>query len=294
MKKLLLVLAALSAPVAAFALTQPSSKLSCPVSKFTGRSDGICFDTTIKAPVQVTNGTVDAALSSPLMVNVREDFVGNFTFPDVDSADGQQGTWGRQDAGSQATCGTKVGDADDGEVILLIDNGSEVGDCTLYWGDEQNIDSDKEPVCIFRVQVSDALAAADQVTWGFMGARNAIFESTSTNAAFAVTGADYGLDVTSDDTTTDTGIDTTGVTLVADTYYEFKVSMNAIDGASPTNVKFFYRSTLGGDWTALNTSVTYSIGADTAIQPFLQAEKTSGTTTPGIKAEYVDCYWERS
>jgi hypothetical protein len=261
---------------------------------FYGRTDALCHDATTYAPLIEVNGTPERAISSSPVVSLFEDFVGNFTIPDVDSADGAQPGWVRQDAGSQATCGTKVADYDDGAVILLIDNGSEVGDCTVYLGDEQNIDSDKEPVCIFRVQVSDATAAADTVSWGLMGARNALIESTANNAMFMVNGADYGLDVSSDDTSTDTGVDTTGVTLSADTYYEFMVSLNAIHGASPTNVKFFYRSALSGDWTALNTSTTYSIGADTAIQPFLQAEKTSGTTTPGIQADYVSCWWERS
>lgn len=279
------------------AVTQANSTyLRCPAGSNVnyGRTDARCLDADTKGPLNIVNGTVDSGIPTSLLNAERNDFLGWFAIPDADSTDLAQGVWVRQDAGSQATCGTRVGDFDDGAIELLLDNGSEVGDCTVYWGDEQNIDSDTEPVCIFRVQVSDALAAADMAAWGLSTARNAIIESTTQNAMFMVVGADYGLDVSSDDSSADTGVDTTGVTLTADTYYEFKVSLNSMDGASVTNVKFFYRSALGGDWTALNTSTTYAVAADAALQPFLQVEKTSGTTIPGIRADYVACFWERS
>lgn len=261
---------------------------------FGQRTDGLCFDAGMYGPLQVVNGSTDAAIPSALMQNVRHDFLGNFTIPDVDSADGEQGIWGRQDAGSQATCGTRVGDADDGQMTLLIDSGNEVGDCTVYWGDEQNIDSDKEPVCIYRLSIDATPASTDKLFWGLATTRNAILESVSQFAGFSVTGADLVLDVESDDNSTDVAPTGTGVTLTAATLYEFKVSMNAMDGASPTNVKFFYRATLAGEWTPLLTTTTFAAGADAALQPYTQVEKTSSTNTPGMKVDYVDCYWERS
>jgi hypothetical protein len=261
---------------------------------FANRTDGLCQDAGMYGPLLEVNGSPERAFQSSLMVNIFEDFLGNFTIPDVDSADGNQFSWGRQDAGSQATCGTKVGDADDGQVELLLDNNNEVGDCTVYWGDEQNIDSDKEPVCIFRLQVEATPAAADKISWGLGSARNALMESMTSFVAFSDTGADLTLDVESDDNSTDVAPVSTGVTLTAATFYEFMISLNAIHGASPTNAKMFYRSTLGGDWTAVATTTTLGLGADTAIQPFVQVEKTSGTTTPGVKVDYIGCYWERS
>lgn len=303
MRKILLVaaLAAVTPGCKFFAEADASTQASgtylrCPAGSnvYSGRTDARCLDADTKGPLNIINGTVDSGVPSSLLNAVREDWLGWFAIPDADTTDVAQGIWTRQDAGSQATCGTRVGDFDDGAIEILLDNGNEVGDCTVYWGDEQNIDSDTEPVCIFRVQVSDALAAADTAAWGLSTARNALIESTTQNAMFMVVGADYGLDVSSDDSSADTGVDTTGVTLTADTYYDFKVSLNSMDGASVTNVKFFYRSALGGDWTALNTSTTYALAADAALQPFLQVEKTSGTTIPGIRADYVMCFWERS
>jgi hypothetical protein len=271
-----------------------ASKVRCGAKgPFYGRTDGYCNDTGMYGPLQVVNGSVDRAFSSSLMVNIFEDFMGYFIIPDVDTDDVAQTLWNSQDAGT-AGCPARVADADDGQIELLLDNGNEVGDCTLYWGDEQNIDSDKEPVCIFRLQVEATPAAADKISFGLMTARNAIVESVSQFAAFSDTGADLVLDTESDDNTTDVAPVGTGVTLTAATFYEFKVSTNAMDGASPTNVKFFYRAAIGGDWTALNASTTFSLGADAALQPFVQVEKTSGTTTPGVKVEYIDCYWERS
>lgn len=259
-----------------------------------GRQDAIGIDAVNYGPLLVIDGSVDQAFPTSLYANIREDFMGWFLFPDVDGTDLAQGTWARQDAGSQATCGSRVGDADDGAMILLLDNGNEVGDCTVYWGDEQNIDSDTGFVMIARVQVSDALAAADKVFWGLGSARNAILESVTTFVGFSVTGADYVLDTESDDNSTDVAPDGTGVTLTADTYYEFMICGNALCGGSATNVKFFYRATTGGEWTAVNTDVTFSVGADVALQPMFQAEKTSGTTTPGIQVEYTNVFWKRT
>lgn len=261
---------------------------------FGSRSDGIGFDKSMYGPLLITNGTVDQAFGSSLMVNLREDFLGLFVLPDADSLDLAEGVWARQDAGSQATCGSRLGDADDGAISLLIDNGNEVGDCTVYWGDEQNIDSDKEPIMIARVQVLATPASTDKVFWGLGSARNAILESMTAFAGFSVTGADLTLDVESDDNSTDVAPVSTGVTLTSATYYEFMICMNTICGGSPTNVKFFHRAALGGAWTADNTSTTFAVGADVALQPILQAEKTSSTATPGIQVDYVTVFWERS
>lgn len=296
-RRLVPALALLLTATAAEADTQISQNLARCGNKgpYHGRTDSTtCVDTTNYGPLLVIDGSPEWAFPSSLYNSVRNDFLGNFTIPDVDSADGEQGIWGRQDAGSQGTCGTKVGDADDGAMILLLDNNNEVGDCTVYWGDEQNIDSDTGPVMIARVQVSDALAAADKVFWGLGSARNAILESMTQFVGFSVTGADYVLDNESDDNTTDVAPTGTGVTLTADTYYEFMICANALCGGSATNVKMFYRASLGGDWTATNASTTFSVGADVALQPIFQSEKTSGTTTPGIQVDYAVVYWKRS
>jgi hypothetical protein len=258
-----------------------------------GQTDGHCLNANNKGPVGVVSGSAEWAFNSSLMVNKRHEFLGDFIVPDVDSDDAAQDGWMSQDVAT-AGCPAQKADWDDGALEMLLDNGSEVGSCSLYWGDESNIDSDKGPVCIFRLQIQTAPAAADTLSWGFMGAYAAIAENTANNAMFQVAGADLNLDISTDDASTDDDLNDTGVDLVADTYYEFKVSMSAMDDASPTDVRFFYRSTLAGDWTRLLSGTTFAYGADIATQPFVHVEKTTGATVPDLLVDYVNCYWERS
>ena len=266
-----------------------------------GRTDGLCVDHDTRAPGVVINGTFEQMFSSSLYIGVNEDFVGDFVAPDVGTPDGSQGPW-VSTATLQTTAVVQKADHDNGAVELKLDNGNEVGDITLYWGDESNIDSDTEPFCIFRVMIQTAPAAADTLSFGLMGAQNDLIESVANNAYFGVAGADLNLDVASDDASTDVDNTDTGVDVVAGTWYEFLVSLNSMhgatrddtDGATATDVHFFYRAALGGDWTQLLTTTTFSIGADVQLQPFVQVEKTSGTTTPDLLVDYIKCYWERS
>lgn len=266
-----------------------------------GRTDGICVDHDTRAPGVVVNGAFDSMFMSSAYISVEGEFAGDVTIPDVGSVDGAQGPWVAT-ATNQTASAVQKADHDNGAIELKLDNGNEVGDITLYWGDESNIDSDTEPFCIFRVQIQVAPAAADTLSFGLMGAQNDLVESVTNNAYFGVAGADLNLDLASDDNSTDTDNTDTGVDLVAATWYEFMISLNSMhgathddtNGASPTDVHFFYRSTLGGDWTQLLTSTAFSIGADVQLQPFVQVEKTAGTTTPDLLVDYIKCYWERS
>ena len=266
-----------------------------------GRTDGLCVDHDTRAPGVVVNGSFDSMMSSSLYIGVDGDFVGDVTIPDVGSVDGAQGPWVAT-ATNQTTSVVQKADHDNGALELKLDNGNEVGDITLYWGDESNIDSDTEPFCVFRVMIQTAPAAADTLSFGLIGAQNDLIEAVTNNAYFGVAGADLNLDIASDDNSTDTDNTDTGVDLVAGTWYEFMISLNSMhgatrddtDGATPTDVHYFYRATLGGDWTQLLATTTMSIGADVALQPFVQVEKTVGTTTPDLLVDYIKCFWERS
>jgi hypothetical protein len=294
---LALVLSAVaSVPVATFANTQVNNaKFRCGnQGPYYGRTDGYCLEVDTKGPVHIVNGSIGYIPPGPQFVSVFEDFVGDAVVPDVGSPDGAQGPWVCTNTNQGGGSCLQKADYDDGATELLIDNGNEVGDATLYWGDESNIDSDKGAICIFRLQLQVATAAADSVSWGLIGAQNDIISSTTNNAYFSVTGADLNLDVSSDNNSTDDADNDTTVDLVAATFYEFMVSLSSATGNSATDVGFYYRATLGGDWTELLSGTTFSIGADVALQPFVQVEKTTGTTTPDLLVDYVHCAWERS
>lgn len=264
-----------------------------------GRTDGVgvvvdsASASTHKGLISVVGGDVGMPLDPSLLCYEFHDFNGLFILPDVDTADGHQGTWCVQSTGTTPTLARKA-DFDCGALELKTSNTSEVADLTLYWGDEQNIDSDLGPILIARVQVQTQPAAADSICWGFGSARNALQDSVARNAWFKLAGANLDLKVESDDATTDDDDNDTTVDLTAGTFIETMVSMNRIHGASATDVRFFYRTTLGGAWTRVLANTTFVLGADQAIQPYFQVEKTSGTTTPDLLIDYAAVIWERA
>ena len=268
---------------------------------FGGRDDGIGHDVDNYGPGLVMNGEIDQMFNSSTYVSIKEDFLGDTAINDAsDTADIDQGPWVSEDTNT-AGCPILKADYDNGALEFLLDNGSEVGDCGMDFGDELSIDSDTEPFCIFRIQYQTAPAAADSLVWGLGSGRNDLYASITAFAAFSVAGADNNLDVQSDDATTDVNATDSTVDMVAGTFIETMVSMNSMhgrtatdtDGASATDVHFFYRTTTGGAWTQILPATVFAVGADVALQPFIQVEKTSGTTVPDLLVDYVNCAWQR-
>lgn len=265
-----------------------------------GRTDALCLDVDNKGPGLVINGFVDQMFNSSLYVSVDEDFLGARTIQDIDTADADSGLWSSDDTAT-AGCPAVKADYDNGALELLLDNGNEVGDCDLNWGNQRNIDTDAEPFCYFRLTMQTQGAAADLLSWGLYADQNDLLSGFDTFAAFSVGGADLNLDVQSDDAATDVNATDSTVDMVAGTMIETVISLNSMhgittsdtNGASATDVHFFYRSTAGGDWTQILPNTTFSIGADLAVQPFVHIEKTSGTSTPDLLVDRVYCSWQR-
>ena len=265
-----------------------------------GRDDGIGLDVDAYGPGLVINGEIDSMFSSSLYVSAEEEFLGARTIQDIDTADADSGYWSSDDTAT-AGCPAVKADFDNGALELLLDNGSEVGDCDLNWGNQRNIDSDAEPFCIFRLTNQDAPVAADLLSWGLYADQNDLLSGFDTFAGFSIGGADLNLDAQSDDATTDVNATDTTIDVVTDTFYEYMISMNSMhgrtssdgDGCSATDVCFFYRTTTGGAWTQLLPNTVFSVGADLAMQPYVHIEKTSGTSVPDLLVDYVKCYWQR-
>jgi hypothetical protein len=269
---------------------------------FAGRSDGLGFDTDNYGAGLVQNGDIEQMFNSSRYVSVEADFLGLTIIPDIDTADADQGVWSGDDTAT-AGCPVVKDDADNGQMEMLLDNGSEVGDCDFNFGNYLSIDSDTEPFCIFRLTAAVAPAAADTLSWGFYAAQADTLAGFNTFAGFSVAGADLNLDAQSDDATTDVNATDTGVDIVAGAanMYEYLISMNSMhgrtstdrDGASPTDVHFFYRTSSSSAFTQLLPGTTFSVGADLAMQPYVHIEKTSGTTVPDLIVDYVRCAWQR-
>jgi hypothetical protein len=245
--------------------------------------------------VAISNGSNAMCLDRAMLCEVFEDFMGGTTIAANGTGDAAGGPWFTKDTSAAGSPTLAIsGDADNGQFAMAFSSTNESQILTLYWNDEQNIDSDQEPVVIYRLSVDATPTSGTKIAFGLASAQNDTLDSVAQNAWFLLAGADLSIFVESDDATTDSDDKDTGIDVTAATMYEFKVSCAAADGAAYNNVKFFYRSTLGGDWTDITPSgTTFKLAADTALQPFVQLTKNSAATD-GIKIDYVRCYWKRN
>ena len=267
---------------------------------FGGRTDAVGFDVDNYGAGLVTNGDLVQMFNSPQYVTAENDFLGGTLIYDIDGPDLDQGVWSSDDTAT-AGCPAIKADYDNGALELLLDNGNEVGDCDLNFGNELNIDSDTEPFCLFRLAPQVVGAAADLLSWGLYAAQADTLAGFNTFAGFSIGGADLNIDAQSDDAATDVNATDTTADAVAGTMYEYLISMNSMhgrtvndpDGCSATDVCFFYRTSASSAFTQLLPNTVFSVGADLAMQPYVHIEKTSGTSTPDLLVDYVKCAWQR-
>lgn len=248
--------------------------------------------------VAVSGGSLAMPLDRSMWCEEFIDFNGFFLVADEGATFVNQpgSPWTVESEAGTSPVAARVADHDNGAINLATSATSEAADMSLFWNDELNIDSDQGPIFITRLQLPAIGIATDSRAWGLVSAKgnNVDCDAIANNAIFKVDGANLTLLIESDDGTTNDDDNDTGITLVAGTYYEFKVSMNPVDGASPVDVRFFYRSELGGAWTRLLPKTTFKFGADIACQPIFNVEKSAGVGTPGIYVDYAQVMWKRN
>jgi hypothetical protein len=165
---------------------------------------------------------------------------------------------------------------------------SEGEQLQLHMNDKLPLLSTNAPRCVFRIQIPDAITTAQTVRFGLASAVDDTEDDIAQNAWFLLA-ASMDLLLESDDGTTDSDDKDSTVNLSADTWYEFMV-----DASSLASVKFYYRTTLGGTWTnATDGATTFTLLTAKGLQPFVQLEKASGTTTPQLWIDYVKCWQTR-
>lgn len=231
---------------------------------------------------------VNSGLDPSQTCRVFEDFLGSTTIPA--SADTAQGPWLCKDTSAAGAPTLAVSaDYDAGAFELKVAANDEAEVLTLYWGDQQNIDPAYDPIMTCRVKVVATPAATDTIVFGLAAAQADVLDNVTSNAWFRIEGANLTLLAESDDGTTDTDDTATGVTLMANTWYEFK-----IDATDHEDVKMYYRATLGCVWTQLAASTTFKIHSTTSLQPFVQVQKTGGATQVDVLIDYIDVQWRRN
>lgn len=270
------------------AFVNPDDYKALTINHSEDSSDGLYRRESDGQLVLVRGSEVVQGLDPALTCRVFEDFIGTTAVPA--SADTSQSVWLTKDTSAAGAPTLAVSDDyDAGAFELKVAANDEAEVLTLYWGDQQNIDPAYDPIMTCRLKVVATPAATDTIVFGLASAQNDTPDSVASNAWFRIEGANLNPVIEADNGTTDTDDKSTGITLTANTWYEFRV-----DATNHLAVRYFYRATLGGDWTELTTSDTFKVHATTGLQPFVQVQKSGGVTQVDVLIDYIDVQWRRN
>lgn len=176
-----------------------------------------------------------------------------------------------------------VSGSTNGEVQFTLDATNEVQTAGFSYGDQVTIPAGSGPVCEMLVKVDVLPSTAERMVWGLASANNATLNSIVRNAWFRLE-ASGALLWETDDNTTDTDSQSTGITIAAGTYFLLTVDMS-----NPGSIKFFHNQNLVGTATA----ATAFSGDTNNLQPFAVVQKDSGTGVPGFRVDFLRRYWNR-
>jgi len=168
-------------------------------------------------------------------------------------------------------------DAHAGEYQLKCDNTDEAQYLTLSFGDQLQFDIDKDIVfeARFKVCATD-ITTNERVVIGMAGNRNDTLDSVAQHAWFRLE-ANMNILLESDDGTNDNNDKDSGVDATADSYNTLK-----IDFSDTSNVLFYI------DGTNYTASTTFDMSNyNGALQPIVELQKDSGTTTPEVRIDYI-------
>lgn len=223
-------------------------------------------------------------------LTIDEDFIGDW--PASQTALTGQGvvTWSKVETNG---LGVIPVDGANGILKFSADAVAEAATCSLYLANNP-VDIDDAPIVEFIAGVFDVGDdAAVDFNWGMADDTHATdADLIVTSAFFHVDGADLTLLCESDDGTNETAATDTGVTLVDDTYYAFKIDMT-----DKTDVKFFYRAITSPTpaYTRLLSGTTFTMAAATStLTPIVIIEKTSNDTTFDFRVDRIRLQGQRA
>lgn len=179
-----------------------------------------------------------------------------------------------------------LADGANGIMAVLVDADDNAEDGVIYFGDQRQFNL--QAGCIFECRLTMHTLPTTGVTvvFGMAGDHN-LDKDTVTEAAWFRLDASGALDVETDDTTNNNDDVTTGITLVADTYYIFRIDFTDI-----SDVKFYVDGVRVASGTTFDMSNLTT--AEGIMQPYLSMDKASGTGVADMYLDYVRVWSKRS
>lgn len=187
---------------------------------------------------------------------------------------------------------TYVGSTDGLKLTLASTNEAEV--VTLYWEDILGLDIDDLEKIVFR-DVKVSASFADTLVIGLGSAQNDDPDAVAANAWFKLAGSNALL-AEADDGTTDNDDKATGITL-STTALTLEIDFTTeIYSASKATSKgkqaTFWVTDPNGVRRRVAQTVAFRMDAySSGLQPFVQLQKASGTTTPNVSLREIEIYY---
>lgn len=211
----------------------------------------------------------------------EEDFLGAATLTDGSTI------WSVVDVSAAGnTTPVRVADAANAQLQIMLAVNAEDEDSVLYWGNERGINF--KDGCIFETRLTVSVLPTDTAVavWGLVGDHNLDKDTITESVWFRLDGSG-ALDVESDDTTNNNDDVSTGLTLVAGTFYSFR-----IDSTDNTDVKFYVDGVrVAGGTTFDMSNLSDSEGI---MQPYFSLDKTGPSAGLGtVRIDKVNAYWKR-
>jgi len=178
-----------------------------------------------------------------------------------------------------------VADSSNGLFLLHLHVTSENEDAVLYMGDNRNFDVSKGLIFETRLNIATLPTLTAEIVWGMCGNHNLDNDTATESAWFKLDGSG-ALVCETDDTSNDEDDEATGITIVAGTYYIFR-----IDFTDLTDVKFYV------DGVRVAPTKTFDMSNLTAgeeqMQPYFSLDKTGDAGLGDMNIDYVRIFSDR-
>lgn len=175
-----------------------------------------------------------------------------------------------------------VADAIGGVAQCALTSASQAQDASAHWDDNRHICLDNGPVVQFYAKLTVLPTLLGIAHLGLISDNGTDFAGTTYNAGFTIAAAGV-VSAAIDDNATPTSA-TTGVTMVVDTWYAFR-----IEAFVKSAIRFFINGALVAGSTSFNYAAT--AGANSTLQPIFGIGKASGAGVGTLQVANFS-YWQ--
>ncbi|KKN24529.1 hypothetical protein LCGC14_0893910 [marine sediment metagenome] len=179
-----------------------------------------------------------------------------------------------------------VADQPGGVVQATLDSDNNAQDAGLYWLNQRAIDLKAGAVFDARVKIKVLPTGTATAVWGVAGNHNADKDTIAQSAWFRLDGSGT-LKIETDDATNNNDDKATGDTLVADTWYQFRIDFTDI-----SDVKFYLDGIQVGTGTTFDMSDLTDAGS--IVQPYFMLDKGAETSVGTMYIDVVRLWCNRS